>query len=293
MQHLGLLSRPEHLDLVLPLDLRREVMKLAFCAFITFAAMPLKSTARPWTSIAAVVAAVMAIDTKMDVTVGNQIVPMDARFKAAIHFVACVDLLKVSMKSMKVVWSIPRMIQLVWGSPIVIQGWLQLAFGFALVKSLEEDWVCILLTARFRFRSCQMSTRKDEAQYLRDELCAGVSRFRETSRLLTSYPNPMERPKSPTSIRRPLSLRSVGVCNQYETLWRILSHSTTSNFPDTARSTPQSWHNLPRKPPWTVHGAQGLIPACGYADRLGGIGYIANPSVKRTDAKAMMCLLPC
>jgi hypothetical protein len=37
--------------------------------------------------------------------------------------------------------------------------------------------------------------------------------------------------------------------------------------------------------PWTVHGAQDLTPACGYAGRLGSIGYTTNPSDECTECK--------
>lgn len=37
--------------------------------------------------------------------------------------------------------------------------------------------------------------------------------------------------------------------------------------------------------PWTVHGASDLTPACGYAGRLGSIGYTTNPSDECTECR--------
>lgn len=53
-------------------------------------------------------AAVIAMDTKMEVTVGSTTVAMEARFRAAIHFVARVEVLKVCRKSRKVAWEMER-----------------------------------------------------------------------------------------------------------------------------------------------------------------------------------------
>lgn len=42
-------------------------------------------------------------------------------------------------------------------------------------------WASSTLTARIRFRSCQIDTLRYVAQYLQNELCAAVARFRSRS----------------------------------------------------------------------------------------------------------------
>lgn len=71
-----------------------------------------------------------------------------------------------------------------------------------------------------------------------------------------------------------------------------MSYSASSKPPFTAKACRIQYRtagiicrrNL-KNLPWTVHGAQDLTPACGYAVRLGSIGYTTNPSDECTECK--------